>query len=146
LIPNCFESLNKLVNLEQLILGEDIPTWNEFSMIDYNKPLGNSLNNLIKLKELTFGVSFNQHLGDSLNNLVNLEKLTFGFGFNQQLDNSLNNLVKLEKIIFGGFFNRPLDNILDLPNLKTVVISSRYKLYIPQKEKIEIIIKKNYVI
>ena len=137
-------SLDKLVNLENLILGEDVYDWS-FSTADpdYNKPLGNSLSNLTKLKELTFGVSFDQLLGNSLNNLVNLEKLTFGFGFNKPVGKSLNNLVKLEKLTFRERFNEPLDNVLDLPNLKTVIISNWYKLPIPQKEKIEIIKEKN---
>ncbi len=133
------ESLNKLVNLKQLTLGEDVLSWSETSMSDYNKPLGNSLNNLVKLHELTFGVSFDQPLGNSLNTLVNLKKLKFGFGFNNPINDSIKNLVKLEKITLGRYFKHPIDNILDLPKIKSITISKSYNLPIPQKENIEII-------
>ena len=43
----------------------------------FNQPLGNSLNQLTRLKELTFGDNFNCPLENSLNHLTNLKELTF---------------------------------------------------------------------
>ena len=58
-------SLSKLINLEQLIWGNN-----------FNQPLSDSLSNLLNLQQLTFGSCFNQPLSDSLSNLLNLEQLT----------------------------------------------------------------------
>ena len=48
----------------------------------FDQPLGNSLSNLVYLRELTFGDHFNHPLNNSLSNLVNLRELTFGNHFN----------------------------------------------------------------
>ena len=52
----------------------------------FNKPLGNSLNNLTSLTHLTFGWGFNQPLNNSLNNLKCLTHLTLGCCFNQSIE------------------------------------------------------------
>ena len=44
--------------------------------MDFNQPLGDSLNALTNLQTLTFGIKFNQPLGESLNALTNLTTLT----------------------------------------------------------------------
>ena len=62
-----FNSLNNLIQLEQLIFG-----------FSFNYSLSNSLNNLTQLKELTFGYSFNCPLSNSLDNLVELEQISLG--------------------------------------------------------------------
>ena len=64
--------------------------------------------------------NFNYPLEDSLDNLINLKNLSFGTNFNQPLGDSLKNLVKLESITFGKNFNQSLDSFKSLPNLKTV--------------------------
>jgi hypothetical protein len=63
---------------------------------------------------------FNHPLNDSLDNLINLKNLTFGTNFNQPLGDSLKNLVKLESITFGKKFKQSLDSLKSLPNLKTI--------------------------
>jgi len=114
-------SLNYLVNLEEITFDENVS--------DYNKPLGNSLDKLVNLKSLYFGNGFNKPFDNSLDKLVNLEKLYFEdeSSFNQPLGNSLDNLLKLKSLHFGADFNQPLSNSLDkLVNLEEIFLPSRY--------------------
>jgi hypothetical protein len=98
----------------------------------FNKPLGNSLDKLVNLKSLYLGSNFNQPLGNSLDKLVNLEKLFFdGDGnFNQPLGNSLDNLLNLKSLQFGDSFNQPLCNSLDkLVNLEKIFLTKNQYVY-----------------
>ena len=70
------------------------------------------------MKELILSIVFDQYLGDSLLNLTNLERLTFGYNFKQKLE--------------------PL---LELKNLKQIILDTNYKETIPDQLK-PIIIRK----
>jgi hypothetical protein len=112
--------------IDGLFINQKLLTELDFSD-SYNKPLGNSLNNLINLQKLYFGRNFNQPLGNSLNNLINLQKLYFGRNFNQPLGNSLNNLINLQKLYFGRNFNQPLGNSLNnLTNLQKLYFGDNF--------------------
>jgi hypothetical protein len=128
--------MEKLVNVKSLYFGGRFnkPLGNSLNYLvnleeitfdqnvsDYNKPLGNSLDKLVNLKSLYFGTGFNKPFDNSLDKLVNLEKLYFEdeASFNQPLGNSLDNLLKLKSLHFGAHFNKPLSNSLDkLVNLE----------------------------
>jgi len=93
----------------------------------FNQPLNNSLFDLDKLIELTFGENFNHPLGNSLSKLVNLRKLTFGSNFNQYLDDSLLDLPNLHELYFDWIFNQPLDKILfGLYNLQKLTFGQNF--------------------
>ena len=97
----------------------------------FNQPLGNSLDKLTSLQQLTFGVyfgsNFNQPLGNSLDKLTSLQQLTFSKKFNQPLDNSLDNLTSLQQLTFSEEFNQPLGNSLDkLTNLQQLTFGSKF--------------------
>jgi hypothetical protein len=112
-------SLNTLVNLKTIYFGRD-----------FNQPLGNSLINLTQLETLDFyhdvfhePATFNIDLGDSLNNLVNLRELNLGNGFNQPLNNSLDTLRNLRELNLGAIFNQQLNLQyiqIRLPRLQTI--------------------------
>ena len=92
-----------------------------------NKPLGDLLNGLDKLEDLTIGGKLNQPLGDSLNSLEKLQMLSIGGNFNQPLGDSLNGLDKLQELKFLTNFNQPLDNSLNgLDNLATLEIRGEF--------------------
>ena len=57
--------------------------------------------------------SFNQQLGNSLEKLTNLQQLTFGFNFNRPLKNSLEKLINLQQLTLGYCFNQILENTLE---------------------------------
>jgi hypothetical protein len=113
------DSLDNLRNLKTLYFGRD-----------FNQPLGNSLIHLTQLETLGFyhdvfhePATFNRDLGDSLNNLVNLKELNLGNGFNQPLNNSLNTLRNLRELNLGAIFNQELNLQYiqnRLPRLQTV--------------------------
>ena len=142
LLPIFKEEHNALIT--RLILGNEInkyqfnePLGNSLDNLTnlqqltfgykFNQSLGNSLNNLTKLEILTFGEAFNELVGNSLDNLTNLQQLTFGYKFNQPVGNSLDNLTKLEKLTFGVDFNKPLGNSLDkLTNLQQLTFGYKF--------------------
>ena len=108
---------NKFTNINQT----------SFVKSSFNKPLGNSLLNLVDLKKLTFGFHFNHPLGNSLSYMVNLYVLTFSSDFNQLLGDSLSELYNLQKIIFGWDFNQPLDDSLsNLVNLRELTFGRKF--------------------
>ena len=111
------DSLNTFSNLEKL----------NILSIKFNKPLDNSLDNLINLKILNLSYEFDYPLENSLNNLTNLEELKLGYNFNQPLDNSLDKLTNLKHLLFGNKFNHPLGNSLDkLEKLEYLMLSSSF--------------------
>jgi len=113
---NLNNSLDELINLQKLTFGEQ-----------YNKPLINSLANLINLKILIFGKRYNQKLYNSLDNLINLQKLTFGYNYNRSLDNSLDKLTNLQELTFGYNYNRTLKNSLNkLINLHKLTFGNAF--------------------
>jgi len=136
--------MEKLVNVKSLYFGGRFnkPLGNSLDYLvnleeitfdqnvsDYNIPLGNSLDKLVNLKSLYFGTGFNKPFDNSLDKLVNLEKLYFEdeASFNQPLGNSLDNLLKLKSLHFGAHFDQPLSNSLDkLVNLEEIFLPSRY--------------------
>ena len=90
-----------------------------------NEYLGDSLNNLTNLQELTFFRNFNnknKSLGESLKGLISLKKLNFPEEFNnsdEPLRESLNNLNNLEELIIKSNLKHPFGNSLDrLSSLK----------------------------
>jgi len=137
--------MEKLVNVKSLYFGGRFnkPLGNSLNYLvnleeitfdqnvsDYNKPLGNSLDKLVNLKSLNFGNGFNKPFDNSLDKLVNLEELYFQdeASFNQPLGNSLDNLVNLKSLHFGEDFDQPLSNSLDkLVNLEEIFLPNRYK-------------------
>jgi hypothetical protein len=114
--------LNRFTNLTDLDLGNH-----------FNKPLGDSLKNLTKLRELRFralapDVSiFNQPLGNSLEGLKNLSKIVLSSEFNQPFGDSLKSLVNLETLEIGSVFNQPLgDSLKGLTSLRYLNIGGSF--------------------
>jgi len=115
-----YYNLIKYLNIKTLILNE---FFNEhfssyFDKLEYlkfgnsfNKPLGNSFDNLIELKHLIFGNSFNQPLGNSLDNLKELTHLIFCKNFNQEFGDSLDKLSKLEFLGLDNDYPHSLDSL-----------------------------------
>ena len=109
-------SLDKLINLTQIIFGEN-----------FNQPLEKSLVQLTNLTHITFGYHFNQPLQESLYYLTKLEFLKLGHEFNQELylppnikilalDCNNQNLIdslpnSIEQLNLDINFNLPLDNL-----------------------------------
>ena len=98
-----------------------------------NEYLGDSLNNLTNLQELTFFRNFNnknKSLGESLKGLISLKKLNFPEEFNnnnEPLRESLNNLNNLEELIIKSNLTHPFGNSLDrLSSLK--ILELPYKM------------------
>ena len=97
-----------------------------------NEYLGDSLNNLTNLQELTFFRNFNnknKSLGESLKGLISLKKLNFPEEFNnnnEPLRESLNNLNNLEELIIKSNLTHPFGNSLDrLSSLKILELPDK---------------------
>jgi hypothetical protein len=104
-----FSNYNDLESSIKKINGEKFYS-EKYNGSKFNVQLGNSLDKLINLTNLTFGEAFNQPLSSSLDQLVNLTHLTFDLYFNQPLENSLYKLINLTHLTFDSDFNQPLSN------------------------------------